>query len=715
MSSARRLPSRPPLRSRNPFRRRRHRFSEPPQERGFLRRSRSDLDGFAGAASHRDRNIILDELKAYEEEVDIPIRKRDEPIFRRRTPVKTEYQGWEYLDQLQNNNRKPRSMSIGFSAIWNELDFALDYDHLGENGFMYIDHHGLIRINPEQSTHINTWMFYTVHLAFHHALGFYQPPADYPHPELWRLAAEMIINSKTAGIDRLPLPQNFPNYRAPRSSRFSFIHKPFDNMKEKPSPEKLVDKWLRSRRKVSNDTWHSPAGHLQWDVVGTPDAGLSKRYWALETLTQLKKLKPIVNYENLYADHGKIARAYRWVEDYFPLLSACTAEFELDYDHAEAYNVAIGAVAAEEHIIFVNPDAPISELEWRWVLVHEILHVVLEHHQRKGERDHMLWNVACDYVINNWLEQMGVGMRPEGVLFNPKYKGRDAESIYDELLENGGDEQVQLINLRGEGGKGDILDFDDDVQNSRRGKKRQRSRFRPTVKQLAQKAAKQIMEGEHPGGMGRDDLPGDLIEQLDLSKTAFEEIQVPDWEVDLADWMHFQLSPRTPERSYSKRNRRQSAVPHIPLAGRALRRLDSPTFGVILDTSGSMSSFLLQKGLAAVVRFAQHHGVSQVRLVMCDTRPYDEGFIPLEKLQKPFRVYGRGGTVLQPSVNFLEEAHDFPDDAPFLIVTDGQIEDNLYVYREHAYMLPGNAKLPFEPAGPVFNVLGESRRGFGRR
>ena len=65
---------------------------------------------------------------------------------------------------------------------------------------------------------------------------------------------------------------------------------------------------------------------------------------------------------------------------------------------------------------------------------------------------------------------------------------------------------------------------------------------------------------------------------------------------------------------------------------------------------------------------------------------------------------GRGGTILQPGVDLLQEAKDFLKDAPILIITDGMIEDDLYVKREHAFLIPVGARLPFRAKGEVFRI-----------
>ena len=67
------------------------------------------------------------------------------------------------------------------------------------------------------------------------------------------------------------------------------------------------------------------------------------------------------------------------------------------------------------------------------------------------------------------------------------------------------------------------------------------------------------------------------------------------------------------------------------------------------------------------------------------------------------RVRGRGGTVLQPGVDLLERAKDFPNDGPILLVTDGYC-DVVRIRRDHAFLLPRGHGLPFSPRGPVFRI-----------
>jgi predicted metal-dependent peptidase len=63
------------------------------------------------------------------------------------------------------------------------------------------------------------------------------------------------------------------------------------------------------------------------------------------------------------------------------------------------------------------------------LICHELLHILLGHHLRLRGRDHELWNVATDYVINLILVEMG--FEPlDNWLYDIQYKGMSAEDVY---------------------------------------------------------------------------------------------------------------------------------------------------------------------------------------------------------------------------------------------------------------------------------------------
>jgi predicted metal-dependent peptidase len=90
-------------------------------------------------------------------------------------------------------------------------------------------------------------------------------------------------------------------------------------------------------------------------------------------------------------------------------------------------------------------------------------------------------------------------------------------------------------------------------------------------------------------------------------------------------------------------------------------------------------------------------------VVFCDAVPYDQGYLTPAILAERLAVKGRGGTVLQPGMDLLEKAEDFPQDAPVLVLTDGAC-DVLRIRRAHAFLIPQGARLPFDAKGPIFRV-----------
>jgi predicted metal-dependent peptidase len=103
------------------------------------------------------------------------------------------------------------------------------------------------------------------------------------------------------------------------------------------------------------------------------------------------------------------------------------------------------AATEGEHIIF-GPDFldSLSDDELDFVMMHEVLHVALQHHLRDGDRDHRLFNIACDIVVNANImyelhrkEPIVLATHEVALWQTPGGKSGHlytAEEVYDELL-----------------------------------------------------------------------------------------------------------------------------------------------------------------------------------------------------------------------------------------------------------------------------------------
>jgi predicted metal-dependent peptidase len=383
--------------------------------------------------------------------------------------------------------------------------------------------------------------------------------------------------------------------------------------------------------------------------------------------------------------HTAGQKARNWLLANYPLLSGVASYFELieSMDVCRKLQVDVGMIDVGAKKVYLNPIAGLSDEEWIWVLAHEYLHAGLNHCARQNGRDPHIWNVACDFAINGWLEALRIGSRPQiGVMHDPQFKGWSAERIYEHLTQH-----LRVLRkwctLAGPGlldfrGSAPVTDTDGD-------------KF--CREALCQGAFRHQQKG-------RGELPADLSESI----RALEQPIIP-WDVKLGQWFALHVAYPDRKRTYTRPSRRQDSSPDTPLPRTVmseLERSNAHTFGVILDTSGSMSRTLLAKCLGTIAQYALAHEVPGIRVVFCDTMPYDAGYIrPDDLLHQPITVRGRGGTALASSVQFLEQAEDFPLDAPLLILTDGAT-DVFDVKRTHGFVLPKNHRLPFSPRGDVF-------------
>ncbi|MFI6982667.1 hypothetical protein ACIBSV_29245 [Embleya sp. NPDC050154] len=406
---------------------------------------------------------------------------------------------------------------------------------------------------------------------------------------------------------------------------------------------------------------------------------------------------------------GPWDRALSWFVSSYPLLGALAAGLTIvaDLELARSWDITIAAVSPEHGEIYVNPHAGLSTEEWRFVLAHEMLHAALRHDRRREHRDAHLFNVACDYVINGWLVEMGVGVLPDGLLYDPRLAGLSAESVYDTLTTDL--RRARKLRTPGSREHGDVLGewLSEPAAAARRSSRRGSAGPMPWERgsggsfvDLDAFYRRALSAGLAYHDPGRGLLPAGLIEEI---RTL--EQPPPAWDVRLSRWFDEHVRRPEPVRSYARASRRQASTPDIARPGR-IRPQDVDrlcTFGVVLDTSGSMDPSLLGKALGAIASYATARDVPAARVVYCDAAAYDAGYLPVEDIAHKARVRGRGGTVLQPGIRLLESADDFPADGPILVITDGHC-DALRIRREHAFLTPAGARLPFTPRGPVFHV-----------
>lgn len=548
------------------------------------------------------------------------------------------------------------------------------------DGLLRVDSDGVVHAHPARLADPADWAWALAHAVIH--LGFGHVPASKEQreqPDRYDLAARCVVVNRfllTFSIGRTPedLPASYPD----------------------GDEKQLAARWRRDGLPTAYERCGTAGGEPDQELVQWPRWRTPVPDWQLgfaHALTRTMSAAMDLAGGRRDAMSGEIKerqpweRALSWFVSSYPLLGGIAAGITIvaDAELARAHGISVAAVDTEAGEIYINPMRQYEDEEWRFILAHEMLHAALRHGDRTGGRDPYLFNIAADYVINGWLVEMDVGIMPEGLLHDPGLAGLSAEEVYDRIA---GDlrRTRRLGTPRGKGA-GDIL-----------GGRIRPPRASVDLDEFYRRGLGQGMDLHQRQGRGH--LPAGLVEEI----RALSHPPLP-WDARLARWFDEYVPRPEPLRSYARPSRRQSATPDIPRAGRYFppEEIARCTFGVVLDTSGSMDRVLLGKALGAIASYAEARDVPAARVVFCDAAPFDAGFVPVTEIAGRVRVRGRGGTVLQPGIDLLQRAEDFPPGAPVLVITDGYC-DVLRIRREHAYLIPRGAVLPFTARGPVFRV-----------
>lgn len=388
----------------------------------------------------------------------------------------------------------------------------------------------------------------------------------------------------------------------------------------------------------------------------------------------------------------KVSKAHHLQEWFFrnyPFFSSLSAMFHIETSKEKCRDRGIhyGAVDFNIKTIYLNEfNLPVGidgvSQQQIFVMAHEMLHVALNHAKRRKNREPLMWNLACDFVINNWLVEMCVGVPPAGVFLDKKMSTLSAEEIYEILKENR-DILREMITMastnaghkynKHKNKKSHLDMFGDDDEGKE-------------YPDMEDAAAKALLQGyDVHCNLNRGLLPSGLEEEIRILQQP-----VIAWQVELASWFARHFPEQEKKRTNARASRRQDSTPDIPRPAyyTPIKETKTKTFGVILDTSGSMDSILLGKSLGTIAAYAKQYNVFEVKLIYCDASPYDAGYVKVDSLRDRIKVTGRGGTVLQQAVNYLQNNKDFPNKAPILVLTDGFFEPDLQIKNSHAFVVP---------------------------
>lgn len=309
-----------------------------------------------------------------------------------------------------------------------------------------------------------------------------------------------------------------------------------------------------------------------------------------------------------------------------------------------------------------------SEDERVFLLLHETLHVALQHILRRGDRDPRKWNIAADYVINYMLVKRGFKM-PQGGLYDPKYDEEwTTAQVYDDLPE----EEEALPNLpmddvpesgggdptEGEGAPGDVQ------QNPLT--QAQADALKDKIDSALMRAA---MQEELEKGKGCGNIPGQLKFYIESLKTP----KLP-WNQILRKYM-----AKVVKRGYTWRRPNRRFMPKHYLPSRNSQALCD--IAVAIDTSISVTDDEFHQFVSEAYTILKQMRPTSMTLVQFDTRIHkvEEIHTPKDLLRTEF--HGRGGTDVYELLEWTNKHRP----TVVLVFTDGMF--HMHHYKVHSPMV----------------------------
>lgn len=288
-----------------------------------------------------------------------------------------------------------------------------------------------------------------------------------------------------------------------------------------------------------------------------------------------------------------------------------------------------------------NPDFvdTLSNPELQGVLAHEVLHCACGHPWRRGQREPLRWNVACDYAINYVLKESGL-ILPKGALQEKAFAKQYAEWIYDRVPPT---LTIQISTAGISAGAPDVRDAPS-AGEGHSGSIETEADWQQAVQQAA---AAERTRGTLPGTLSR--LIGLLAApRVDWRSILRRFIQ----EASRADYRWTRPSTRYLSRGLYLPSLRSEALGPIAVA---------------IDTSGSIDRVMLDQFASELTAIAEEAQPERVYVAYCDARIQR---VDVFERGDPITLTprGGGGTDFAPVMQWVDDLDDAP--ACLIYLTD---------------------------------------------
>lgn len=332
---------------------------------------------------------------------------------------------------------------------------------------------------------------------------------------------------------------------------------------------------------------------------------------------------------------------------------------------------SIKMASLPELIIYYNP-VWFEQLNIRHklgVVLHELLHVLLLHQYRKGNRQIILWSVACDMAVNEmmpleYLEPDAVTVAKVCDKLKLKLeREQNAEYYYDRIVEL--EEQIGLTYLEGES---ILISLGESIL-----------KVQKISEETASKAELNALKSNLAQALSDSKFNAELFGGMDEQIEAVYQDFYMDWRVILKRFVTGRGKMIT-RKSYKRQSRRYEELP-------GTKRSIGVNALIAIDESGSISDALVKEFYQELREINKITGTNML-VTRFDTECSVP--VPLSTFIVADKRVKRGGTDFRPIFKLADEQK-----IPLVIIfTDGDGEAPNSVNQNTLWVLTRNGKKP---------------------
>lgn len=347
----------------------------------------------------------------------------------------------------------------------------------------------------------------------------------------------------------------------------------------------------------------------------------------------------------------KVTKAKIWLQKTHPFWARLILSLNIRQAKQDELPAnALAGIDAHGNMIYSEQSFDKLNLESiRYIMAHEVAHLMLNHMLRLNNRDKMRWNIACDLIINNMLNIDGFIPPKEGLIpSNNEYdlngqiikdiNNKCAEELYDEIVDNK-DNQDSYSKSSIDHHKFEALSD------------KEKEQIAQTWKQNALDAANYAkLKGTETGSFQK------MVDELIDPKVNWKYL------------LYKYITDSIPfDYTFNQRSRKSVAL------GMYLPRTKKEMLEVVvhIDTSGSIDQKMLTEFVTEIVSIAREFNNVNMTLIECDCTIKQVLEIKNGNIDKimNLKIKGGGGTSHQPLWSHIEE--EIPNCKLLISLTDG--------------------------------------------